>query len=206
MRKLLLGVTLLALQAAAAEAGTVVLFDNMNRTAGPVTYDCCHAYGVEGPQNLGIYSKIAVAFTPQVNASVTEIDAPISWWSGPNGTTMGLYADDHDMPGRLIRQWVFHNLPGFNTCCSYLAATWPNGIAVIAGRQNWVVAQTDGTMLDTITLWNENSTTTVQNKMERWCKDSPMPGGAVCAPEYMSGTWTQEFGSPRPALAVIGKN
>jgi hypothetical protein len=77
---------------------------------------------------------------------------------------------------------------------------------VVAGRQYWVVVQTDGTMLDTITLWNENATSTAQNKMERWCQDSPMPGGAVCAPSYMSGTWTQEFGSPRPALAIIGKN
>jgi len=189
--------------------GTVAIIDNINRLAGPVTYNCCQAYGVEGPQNWlngmgGIESKIAVAFTPALNLAVTEIDVPISYYAGTNSTVVGIYTDDHDKPGRMMRSWTFQNLPPFNTCCGILAATWPSGIAVVAGRQYWIVVQAAAP--DTISMWNITSVepTTVRH-IKRWCDDNQLPGGFHCLAPWMSHQWNPEDGDHAPALAILGK-
>ncbi len=214
MRNFALALTLAAgAVSSPAAAANITLFDSMNRTAGPVVYNCCQAWGVEGPQNWfpgsggGIESRIAVAFTPAVNASVIEIDAAVSYYYGPNGVVLGIYADDHDKPGRLMRSWTFNNtLAPLGTCCSYLAATWPNGIPVVAGRQYWIVARTDASMLDTISSWNQTSVQpTAVRHIERWCGDNQLPGGTPCAPTWVNGQWNHEDGAPAPALAVIGQ-
>lgn len=138
---------------------SVVIFDNIQRAIPKVKYNCCHGFGIQGPQNgLGAHMLFdGVSFVPQANLHVVEIDVPASYNAGTNAIDVVLYSDNGGVPGTAIKTWKFTNLPPLGSCCAYLAATNAAGIPVTAGTKYWVVLRTDNTSLDALVTWNFNS-------------------------------------------------
>jgi len=205
MKKFLFSLTVLTLVAGSARAATVTIFDNMNRTNPPVTYNCCQGFGIEGQQNIGAgpLVAVAVAFTPHVSANLTEIDLPISYYSGTNAITVALYTDQLDAPGSIVKTWTFANLSSFNTCCTYLAATSP-GTRVYAGRKYWVVVRTNFNMLNTTVVWNLNATDpTTPMEYSRYCSSNPQ--GLACPASWGNNQWISQPFAPGLAMAIFGQ-
>ena len=191
--------------AGTARAATVTIFDNMNRTNPPVTYNCCQGFSIEGQQNLGAgpLVAIAVAFTSHVSANLTEIDLPISYYSGTNGISVALYNDQLGVPGTIVKSWTFTNLPSFNSCCAFVAAISP-GTHIYAGRKYWVVVRTDFSTLNTTVIWNLNATDpTTPMQYSRYCANNPQ--GLSCPPAWGNNQWISQPFVPGLAMAIFGQ-
>ena len=111
----------------------------------------------QGGSNFPFQIWQAEAFTPAVNATVTEIDVSLGDQSGGSaGIEVGLYDDASGIPGNKIKSVHVSKLPRYGECCGVTTATF-KGIPVKAGTQYWVLIST--TTKDTdIYAWAFNST------------------------------------------------
>jgi hypothetical protein len=115
-------------------------------------------YTLSGPTSAdGITQFIGLPFTPTADAHVYLVGAAVQYaGSGANQVNLSLYSDANGIPGTLLaRPVTVTNLPTFGTCCTLAEAAFTAGVAVTAGTQYWVVANTptSGTGSDFEGVW-----------------------------------------------------
>ena len=137
--------------------GLVRIYSNL----GPSTdaYDDESADVIAGPTSIiGFSLAYALPFTPQTNATVHEVMAPVVYNGfGANQVNFSLYSDSNGVPGTILAgPETIKNLPTFGTCCKM--ATWnlSAGLSVSAGTQYWIVVDTpaSGTGSDFYGAWH----------------------------------------------------
>lgn len=116
------------------------------------------AWSLNGPNSIAGSSQfIAMPFKPKANAHVTQVRAALQWNSnGANQVNLSLYSDVGGAPGVLLAGPVtVKNVPVYFTCCKLAIANLPS-VAVTAGTQYWVVADTPstGTGSDFYGVWS----------------------------------------------------
>jgi hypothetical protein len=96
-----------------------------------------------GPNSLeGAAIFTAMPFTPKSDAHVSQVQVAALYISGGNQINLSIYSDSGGVPGTLLAgPTTVTNLPTHGTCCTLdIAGFTP--VAVIAGTQYWVVADT----------------------------------------------------------------
>jgi hypothetical protein len=132
-----------AVPAEAAPAAMKVIFSNL----GPSTdaYYDMNGWIVGGPAS-GLEQFIGLPFTPTANAHVYVVHAALQYESGANQVNVSVYSDSNGAPGTLLAgPATVKNLPTFGTCCTLAQAVFSAGVAVTAGTQYWIVADTPST-------------------------------------------------------------
>ena len=100
---------------------------------------------VAGPLSVnGSDQFFGLPFTPKVNAHVFQIRAAVLYnGRGDNQVNLSLYTDGGGVPGTLIGGPVtVTNLPFAPTCCQLAIGNLATSVAVTAGTQYWIVADT----------------------------------------------------------------
>jgi len=150
------------------------------------------AWLLTGPLSASGGSQfIAMPFTPKQNAHVSQVRAAVQYnASGANQVNLSLYSDASGAPGTLLAGPVtVKNLPTFYTCCKTANASFP-AVAVTAGTQYWIVADTP--------------TTGTGSDLEGvWCFVPPTKI-LVGADENSGGWFNFASGSNEPAGAAYG--
>jgi hypothetical protein len=132
---------------AALPAGLVAIYSNL----GPTTNAYNDSFGelVAGPASVSALSfAYALPFTPKSNAHVRELRAALSYidTGGATQVNLSIYSDASGVPGTILAGPVtLTNLPEFGTCCTLPLAVLPTPLAVTAGTQYWIVADTPST-------------------------------------------------------------
>jgi hypothetical protein len=100
---------------------------------------------------------IGMAFIPKKDAHVSEVKVAVQYYGGgANQVQLSLYSDISGAPGvSLAGPVTLKSLPDFYTCCKTANATFGTPVAVTAGTQYWVVANTptSGTGDDFFGVW-----------------------------------------------------
>jgi len=95
-----------------------------------------------GPNSAAGAAFWSMAFVPVADSHVFQLRAAIQYVSGANQVNLSLYSDAGGAPGVLLAGPVtVKNVPTWYTCCT-LAVANLHQVAVIAGTQYWVVADT----------------------------------------------------------------
>ena len=120
-------------------------------------YNDMAGWGVSGPASRVNNSEfVALPFTPKVNAHVSQARVAIQYGGfGANQINLSLYGETNGAPGTLLAGPVtVTNLPFSGTCCTLAIATF-SPVAVTAGTQYWIVADTplSGTGSDFLGYW-----------------------------------------------------
>jgi hypothetical protein len=119
-----------------------------NDTEGPI---------ISGPNSgSGFTEFAAIPFTPKNNSTVEQVQVAVQYLGGANQVNLSIYADANGAPGTLLAGPVtVTNLPSFGTCCSLAVANF-SPLAVTAGTQYWVAADTPatGTGSDFYGVWD----------------------------------------------------
>jgi hypothetical protein len=128
------------------------------------------AYSTGGFEILGPLSSaggsqfISLPFTPTANAHVYQVRAAIQYLSAgtPNEVNISLYGDNAGVPGTLLAGPVTVENLSSSGCCQLAIATFRSGLAVVAGTQYWIVADTpaSGTGSDFEGVWDDVPPTT----------------------------------------------
>ncbi len=90
---------------------------------------------------------IAMPFTPKADSHISQVRAAVQYdGNGANQVDLSLYSDASGVPGALLAGPVtVKNLPNWYTCCKLAIANFTSAVAVAAGTQYWVVADTPAT-------------------------------------------------------------
>jgi hypothetical protein len=128
---------------AQSSAGLSIIFSNV----GPPTNAFNDTFGafLAGPASgSGFAFWYALPFTPKVDAHALQIRAAIEYiGSGANQINLNIYSDSGGAPGTLLAGPVtVTNLPLSGTCCILATANLSSPLAVTAGTQYWIVADT----------------------------------------------------------------
>ena len=124
-------------------ATLTVIFSNLGKS-NTEAYDE-PGYGVNGPKAPGtsFTTFLAIPFKPRQNAHVEQVQAAVQYVSGTNEITLSLYSDNSGKPGALLAGPVtVNNLPVYFHCCALAVANFPASVAVTAGAQYWIAAET----------------------------------------------------------------
>ena len=86
----------------------------------------------------------AMPFTPKQNSRATQIQAAVGVVNGINQFLLALFDDNNGVPGTALATVTVTDAPPSNICCNLATANLASpGIALTAGKQYWVVVQTD---------------------------------------------------------------
>jgi len=173
--------------AEAAPAGLKIIYSNLGTPTN--AYSVVEAWEIAGP-NSGITEFIALPFTPTSDSHVSQVRVALQYdGSGADQVNLSLYADADGVPGTLLAGPVtVTNLPEEGTCCTLAVAKF-SPIAITAGTQYWVAADTPltGTGSDLVGQWNW-----VAKVSSEWAQD------------YGGAGWGQIPSDALPAGAVLG--
>lgn len=137
-------------------AGLQPIFSNLNKSLTD-TYNGFDGWTISGPSSSGGTSFIALPFIPKSNSHVVQIRVPVHYvGSGANQVDLSLYTDVNGAPGTLLAGPVtVTNLALWGTCCTLTIASFPP-VAITAGTQYWIVADTPltGTGSDFYGTWD----------------------------------------------------
>jgi hypothetical protein len=121
-----------------------------------------------GPNNTpspGYTEFLGLPFTPSADSHVYGALAPLQYYaSGANQVNVSLYSDSDGTPGTLLAGPVtVKDLPDFYSCCKLANAEFASPVAVTAGNQYWIVANTpaSGTGSDFYGVWVEMYSTEI---------------------------------------------
>lgn len=130
------------------DAGLYTIFSNFGKK--PNCYNQQEGWTVAGKHSpLGFSQYIAMIFTPQADATVTELKLALF---GQLGAVISLNEDSDGLPGKPIHTWVTSKLGNSGKPpCVYTAVKSKQGLPVQKGTQYWVVAAARGTEWD---VWN----------------------------------------------------
>jgi hypothetical protein len=116
-----------------------------------------YAFPVSGPNSVYPNSAwIAVAFTPQTNATVHALLVAVQWSQGTEEVVLSLAQDANDSPGTIIASFHVTKLPLTETCCQLTVADHV-GVPVMAGTKYWLIASTDSSDDDFYGIWAYNT-------------------------------------------------
>jgi hypothetical protein len=167
--------------------GTTVIFSNIGTKYPLGLYFCCSGATVSGPESeIGFQSWPAMQFVPSTDATITEIDAAVSWVAGTNEINLDLYDDAGGLPGTLLKSFKVTGLQSVGGCCSLAIGRDRTGIAVTGGTPYWVAITTDSKSSNMFGSWEFNSTDQLDalpsavNKGSGWVTN----GGAVPAASF----------------------
>jgi hypothetical protein len=169
-----------------APANLKIIYSNLGTPTS--TYNVAWGWAVGGP-NSHEPEFIALPFTPTSDSHVSQVRAAVQYFSGANQVNLSLYADADGVPGTLLAGPVtVTNLPEEGTCCALAVADF-SPLALTAGTQYWVVADTplSGTGSDLLGQWNWVAKASVE-----WAQD------------YGGEFWGQIPSDALPAGAVLG--
>lgn len=137
-------------------AGLKPIFSNLNKSL-TYLYNQFDGWAISGPNSSGGTSFIALPFIPKSNSHAVQVRVPVHYvGSGANQVNLSLYTDLNGAPGTLLTSPVtVTNLALSGTCCSLTVASFP-AVALTAGTQYWVVADTPltGTGSDFYGTWD----------------------------------------------------
>ena len=173
-----------------APTGMKVIYSNLAKPTD--AYDANDGWSLSGPNDIeaSFVQFDAMPFTPKSNAHVSEVQVAVQYGgSGANQVNLSLYAGGGGVPGTLLAGPVtVTNLPHFGTCCNLAVANFPP-VAVTAGTQYWVVADTplSGVGSDFDGVWT-------------WVVDVQMEW----AQEWNGTGWFATGGDGLPAGEVLG--
>jgi hypothetical protein len=132
------------------------IFTNLNKSLTD-TYNGFDGWTISGPNSSGGTSFIALPFIPKSNSHAVQIRVPVHYvGSGANQVNLSLYTDADGAPGTLLAGPVtVSNLALWGTCCTLTTASFPP-VALTAGTQYWIVADTPltGTGSDFYGTWD----------------------------------------------------
>jgi hypothetical protein len=137
-----------------APAALQKIFSNLGKS--PNVYSS-GGWDVFGPNNIlspGFTEMIALPFTPTQDSHVSQLRAGFIWISGSDQVNLNLYSDADGVPGTALATVTVTHVS--TTCCTQLAiGNLANTVAVTAGTQYWIVANTpaSGTGSDFHGLW-----------------------------------------------------
>jgi PEP-CTERM motif len=137
----------------AANADSIIFND-----LGPGhTYNPSTGFAIAGVQSTPGFIEWGEAFTPNGRFDLTQITLGLSWFSGMNGVTVSLDANNGGAPGKSLATWLFVGLPAIGTSNSIVQTmTFSSSLVLQPGQTYWlVVAATGG---NTQLVWNANST------------------------------------------------
>ena len=141
-------------------------------------YNDRNGWAILGPTSslpgAGLPEFVAMPFTPKADAQVSQVGVAVQYMNGDNQVNLSIYADSGSgYPGTLLAGPVtVTSLPGYRTCCTLAVAKFPP-VAVTAGSQYWVVADTPatGTGSDFEGAW-----AWVVKNMGEWAEGTPTYG------------------------------
>jgi len=120
-------------------------------------YSDAYARVLLGPNSGYGQQFLGMPFTPKSNAHVSQVQVAVQYGGyGANQVNLSIYGDSGGVPGTLLAGPVtVTNLPVFGTCCTLAVASF-SPLAVTAGTQYWVVADTPltGTGSDFVGSWD----------------------------------------------------
>jgi hypothetical protein len=137
-------------------AGLQPIFSNLNKSLTDL-YNQYDGWTISGPNSSAGTSFIALPFIPKSNSHAVQIRVPVHYvGSGANQVDLSLYTDANGAPGTLLAGPVtVTNLALWGTCCTLTVASFPP-VALTAGTQYWMVADTPltGTGSDFYGTWD----------------------------------------------------
>jgi hypothetical protein len=176
----------------AHDSNLTTIFSNIGTVYPKGLYFCCYADTVSGPTSPFAQNWLAFQFTPAANATISELDAAITYsGTGPNEIMLGLYTDGGGVPATKLAEKLVRGLGSFSSCCSLAVAMFRKAVPVTANTPYWVVATTTKASQDTFAAWNYDSTDQIDH--------IPIAGNI--------GSGWQNLGAfaPAPGFAVYGK-
>jgi hypothetical protein len=126
-----------------APAALKKIYSNLGKSKTDLYTDNAGWY-VAGPNAVDQpWEFIAMPFTPKSNSHVSQVQAALLYdSSGANQVNLSIYGDTGGAPGTLLAGPVtVTNLPTYPFCCTLAVANF-SPVAVTAGAQYWVVADT----------------------------------------------------------------
>jgi hypothetical protein len=172
-------------------AGLAVIYSNLGPSID--AYNDTFGAVVAGPSSSARVSfSYALPFTPRSDAHVHSIRAALSYdGSGANQFNVSIYSDAGGVPGSILAgPMTIVNLPSFGTCCIVVRSTLETPLAVAAGTQYWIVADTpaSGTGSEFLGVW-----------------EFVYPTPFTQAPNVANTSWSRiNGGYQQPAAAVLG--
>jgi hypothetical protein len=130
----------------AGTAGLVKIYSNL----GPPhqRYDANRGWKIRE------YHWVAMPFTIEADATITQIKIGIQHVSKTNSFTLYLVEDAEGLPlGQVDGQWSLNHLPPVGSCCTLKVVNDSQGIKVQKGEKYWLVAGTDATNFQTTDQW-----------------------------------------------------
>ena len=162
------------------------IYSNLGTKTDPYWVNA-YSWSLAGPNAANGPHFLAMPFTPKSNSTVEQVQVAVFYKTGANQVNLSIYGDAGGIPGILLAgPATVTNLATAGTCCSLTVANF-TPVAVTAGTQYWVVADTPltGTGSDFAGVWNHVA------------KDMPM--------SFNRGTgWHADTADNLPAGEVLG--
>ncbi|HKN16624.1 MAG TPA: choice-of-anchor R domain-containing protein [Candidatus Sulfotelmatobacter sp.] len=131
------------------------IYSNLGPKADPYWVNA-HSWLVAGPNAATSAAFAGMPFTPKSNFLLSQVQVAVFYTSGDNQVDLSIYTDAGGIPGTLLAGPVtVTNLAVAGTCCTLTVANF-TPVAVTAGTQYWVVADTPltGVGSDFRGVWN----------------------------------------------------
>ena len=148
-----------------APAGLTKIYSNLGKSKTDLFSDGA-AWLVTGPNTGNGIQFMGMPFTPKANSHVSQVQVAVEYVKGANQVNLSIYGDSGGAPGTLLAGPVtVMNLPAAGTCCTLAVANFAP-VAVTAGTQYWVVADTPltGTGSDFVGGWGWIAKTVLQGE------------------------------------------
>lgn len=168
--------------------GDAVALKKIYSNLGPKTdpyWVNAYSWIVAGPNAATGAVFVAMPFTPKANFLLSQVQVAVLYTSGDNQVDLNIYTDAGGVPGSLLAGPVtVTNLAVAGTCCTLAVANF-TPVAVTAGTQYWVIADTPltGVGSDFHGVWNHVAKDIPMsfNRGSGWAKDTAdnLPAGEV---------------------------
>jgi hypothetical protein len=173
-------------------AGLVTIFSSLASKYPKGVYWCCTGYNVMGSASGAGEQWMGGAFTPKADHTLTQIEVAVGYsGQGVNGVVISVNEDNGGIPGKALKTWNASGLPVFGTCCTVVARTDKGGIALLGGKQYWIVLSTNSNESDTVDGWNVSDADQIDQAMTA---------------SWDGTTWHTFQVAPGLAFAVRGSN
>lgn len=180
MKRLLMTLAGMATMTAYAQADLYSTFNNDEAKL----FDCCNSLPIVGPRHDNAKKSIAIPFTLQADARITEVDIAASWMSGQgNKVLVRLVGSVEGNPGRIKHKFVVGGIPKGGQCCVFETMT-AHGVPVKAGGVYWIEI---GVEPGDVAGWNLNSLG-IEGAYKTW-----------------DGVAWNDAQGPLPAVRLLGK-
>ena len=147
-------------------AGLKTIYSNLGTKTNLYTPG---GFVLSGPNSAAGAIFTAMPFTPKSDAHVSQVQVAVLYLSGANQINLNIYSDSGGVPGTLLAGPVtVTNVPTHGTCCTLAIASF-SPVAVAAGTQYWVVADTPltGTGSDFEGTWGRSTRPVIPSAFDR---------------------------------------